>query len=259
MFAISKIATFILLPPGIFVVLIVLAVTLLYRGRKKAGLALGLSTAALLYALSTAFVAEALIRPLEDRYAPIDTSKAELDARIAAFKGAPVVVLGGGTIDRSPEEGGRASLAAEPTKRFTYGIRVAKALGGELVYSGGRVYDGPEIETEADAAGRFLKVNDAGLEAILEGESRTTLENARFVREKLGAKAVILVTSAYHMPRSVQAFRKAGLEVLPAPTDYKASRSPRVFVDFLPSVGALKDSYWALHEYLGMVGYSLAR
>jgi uncharacterized SAM-binding protein YcdF (DUF218 family) len=61
------------------------------------------------------------------------------------------------------------------------------------------------------------------------------------------------------MPRAVLSFRKEGLSVLPAPTDYKANRSPYTIADFLPTSEAFANSYKALHEYLGLVGYSLAK
>jgi uncharacterized SAM-binding protein YcdF (DUF218 family) len=251
------------MPPNVLIIVLVISLVLVARGRRRPGLVLGAAATAALFLLSTQVVGDALIRPLEERYAPMDFSPAVCASQAgpcqAAFRDAPVVVLGGGTIDRSPEEGMAASLADEPTKRLTYGIRVARALGRRLVYSGGRVYDGPGIETEAAGAARFIERDGSRVEAVFEDQSRTTLENARLVAAKTGARAVILVTSAYHMPRSVQSFRKAGLEVLPAPTDYKASRSPHVLVDFTPTIGGLETSYKALHEYAGMLGYALAR
>jgi uncharacterized SAM-binding protein YcdF (DUF218 family) len=55
------------------------------------------------------------------------------------------------------------------------------------------------------------------------------------------------------------AFQKAGMDALPAPTDYKAKRSPLIWIDYLPSVSVLEMSYSALHEYVGLPYYRLRR
>ena len=234
MFLISKFVTFVFLPPGLFILLFLAAFALLAKGKKRWGLVIGGASLVLFLALSTAVVASALLRPLEDRYPPLDPAalaagRGLADGDFAAgdfaagdLADAPVVVLGGGTVERSPEEGMVAMLADEPVKRITYGLRVAKALGRPLVYSGGLTFKGSATESEADAARRFIAVNGFEVEAYFEGESRTTRENALLVERRFGAKAVILVTSAYHMPRSVLAFEQAGIKVLPAPTSYRA-------------------------------------
>jgi len=273
MFALSKIATYILLPPGLFVILLAAAFILAYRKKRKPVLVLVGLTALLMYALSARVVSDLLIIPLENRYQPLSLSAGGVGAAgkglaagdLAAgdFAQAPVVVLGGGSVDRSPEEGMRASLCPEPEKRLVYGLKVARALKRPLIFSGGRVWQGKEIESEADAARAFIARYDAasgsGVAASYDDLSRTTRENARFAARLSGARSVILVTSAYHMPRAVLSLQKEGLRVLPAPTDYKANRSPYTIADFLPTSAAFEDSYKALHEYLGLIGYSIAK
>lgn len=264
MFVASKIATFILLPPGLIVALLVAAFALGCRKRRKPALVLAGIGALLMYALSARAVSDLLILPLEDRYPPLALQAGGGGATAggavpAAFAKAPVVVLGGGSVDRSPEEGMRASLCPEPEKRLVYGLKVARELRRPLIFSGGRVWQGKDIESEADAARTFIARYSGGVAASYDDLSRTTRENARFAARLSGSPSVILVTSAYHMPRAVLSFRKEGLSVLPAPTDYKANRSPYAIADFLPTSEAFANSYKALHEYLGLVGYSLAR
>jgi uncharacterized SAM-binding protein YcdF (DUF218 family) len=201
----------------------------------------------LLLVLSVNPVADALLAPLENAWKPFDAAivdSSQFDA---------VVVLGGGIIDRSPEENFGASLGADPTKRIIYGIRLAKVTGKPLVFSGGRTFSGPDVESEADAARRFLDKNAPGMEARFEDKSRNTRENARFVHDSLGIKRAILVTSAYHMSRAVFAFRNSGISVLAAPCDYKSNRSAYHINDFLPSLGAFSNSWRAIHEYLGLL------
>lgn len=254
MFTLSKAVTFALLPPGLFVLLLAAGLVCLAVRRGRAAAALFSVSLALCVALSSRPVADALILPLEDRYPVFST-----DATAGAARGVygAVVVLGGGSVDRSPEEGGHASLWTESEKRLVYGERLARKLGLPLIYSGGRVFRGAEVEAEADAARRFLSEEGYGGSTGFDDESRTTRENALFVKRKFGLESVILVTSAYHMPRAVLSFVRAGMKVLPAPTDYKVDRSGYVAADYFPSMKAFQISWQALHEYLGLAGYGV--
>jgi len=247
MIVLSKIVTALVLPPGLFVLGIFLC--LVFRRRRAAtGMLAGL--AVLVYALSLGPVKDLLLLPLENRHPALSGS-------FTAPGGTDfVVVLGGGTVAGSPEEGGKDSLGGETMKRVVHGFLLASRFGLPLVFSGGRVFDRGQ-EPEAETAARFLA--ELGMErsrVLKEEESRNTWENARFGGKTYGAKRVILVTSAYHMPRSVWCFEKNGIAVFPAPVDYHADRGARlVAADFLPSMHALKESYLALHEYLGLLSY----
>jgi uncharacterized SAM-binding protein YcdF (DUF218 family) len=77
-----------------------------------------------------------------------------------------------------------------------------------------------------------------------------------------GIKRVLLVTSAMHMPRAHGAFRRLGVDAVPATTDIRVVEVPDKFAQpwfmrFLPSAAALSDSTGAIHEYLGYVYYRL--
>ena len=254
MFFFSKLATFVLLPPGVFFLAFLLATLLLYFGKRRAGAILACISLIFFYALSTPAFSDLLIRPLEDRYPPYRiTSTAAGD-----LEDALVVVLDAGNVDRSPEEALRSGLGDESLKRLVYGIRVAKKLGLPLVFTGGQPYPKEGVEIESAAARRFIAESGFQGKSYFDDESRTTRESAKNVSRLYRPASVILVTSAYHMPRSVASFEKVGLKVLAAPTDYKAARSPHALVDFLPSSDAFDDSYRALHEYLGLVGYAVA-
>ena len=67
-----------------------------------------------------------------------------------------------------------------------------------------------------------------------------------------GIRRVYLVTHAWHMPRSVLVFEKAGLEVIPAPTRFVSRATPE-WSDFLPTARAFSTSYYAIHEGLGLL------
>ena len=82
--------------------------------------------------------------------------------------------------------------------------------------------------------------------------------NASGVAELAKGKRGILVTSAFHMPRSMLSFQKMGMEVVAAPTDYRAKRSALTWADWLPSVSAMETSAAALHEYVGLPFYRIS-
>jgi uncharacterized SAM-binding protein YcdF (DUF218 family) len=94
---------------------------------------------------------------------------------------------------------------------------------------------------------------------LLERKSRTTRENAVYAKELLSpalGQSWVLVTSAYHMPRSMGAFRGAGWEVIPYPVDFSidSKRDLRTSFDL---IGLLNDSTLAGHEWVGLAGYRL--
>ncbi len=94
----------------------------------------------------------------------------------------------------------------------------------------------------------------------IEDESRTTWENAvhsaAILREK-GIRRVVLVTDAYHMPRSERCFANQGIDVVPAPCMFRAAEFDWRVDQFVPSGGTLEDNEQTLHEWIGLVWYWL--
>jgi uncharacterized SAM-binding protein YcdF (DUF218 family) len=249
MVVISQLFTAFVLPPGC-IIAVLAAITFFISRRYKIALAL---VTALLYLLSIEPVADLLLRPLEDAYPPL-----------ANLNGAPpkkslaLVVLGGGTVQGSPEAGlAMDTLASDAMKRAVYAFTLRNDFHGPYIFSGGKVFDYGQ-EAEAATAGRLW--TSLGLHRgrfIMESNSRNTWENARETA-RFGYKQIILVTSAYHTPRSVFCFEQNGMTVIPAPTDYKCEQGKRYgFFSFMPSMQSLYKSYLALHEYIGIFSYRL--
>jgi len=251
MIFIFTIAKALLLPPGCLVLGLLL---LIFFVPRRCKFFLGL-LAAFLYVLSIQPFADLLLRPIEDTYPPLLPAAFAQNAEVWDDIEA-IVVLGGGTIQNSPEAGaGRDTLTPGAMKRAAYAFSLRDYFPVPIVFSGGKVFDHYQ-ESEADTAGRFFV--SLGLPAerlILETNSRNTWENARETAN-LGFKNVILVTSAFHMPRSVFCFERAGISVIPAPTDYILNRGQKYnLLRFLPSIGSLSRTYMALHEYIGLLAY----
>jgi uncharacterized SAM-binding protein YcdF (DUF218 family) len=250
MFILGKILGALAFPPGLFFVLALLALVLFLSRRRKTAFAVAAIDVILIYVLSINAFASFLIAPLENKYLPISDAQGTQ----------AIVVLGGGYNDRSPEYEGQAALSLAAEKRAIYGLELSRRFKLPLVYSGGTSFAVTTKGSEAEVAERlWVSLGVSKNQIIVESESLDTRMNATGVAKLVKGKRIILVTSAFHMPRSMLAFQKAGMDALPAPTDYWAKRSPLTWIDYLPSVSALEMSYSALHEYVGIPYYRLRR
>lgn len=245
------------IPPGFFLVVLIAILALVALKKRRSALVVASAGCALLYLLSIEPISGMLLRPLEDRYRPYGESSLRASS---VRQQSAVVVLGGGTIPVSPEENGAGSPSSDFLKRLVYGARLSRSLSLPLIISGGTSPDAIGAEPEAVVAERLL--NELALsppKLLLERESIDTWGNAEQVERKFHPGRIILVTSAYHMPRALYAFERHGMSVLPAPTDYKARRTPYRAVSFLPGAGNLAESSTAIKEYLGLLIYRLRK
>ena len=249
MVVLSAIITTVLLSPLVFALVAAVGLLLLPR-RRRAGSWLLAASAVVPLILSTGPVAHFFLSTLERRAEPYEGQPVEA-----------VVVLGGGLVRGSPDEDGKAALSTDAIKRVVYGAIVERRLDVPIVVSGGVVWSSPGAEPEADVATRMLVKIGVDPSRILEDRtSRTTWENARNVAVILRERRIgriALVTSAYHMPRSLLAFRKAGVDCVPAATDYRADRDRLTAADFLPSYENLWNCFIIYREYLGILEYAV--
>lgn len=173
-----------------------------------------------------------------------------------------IVALGGGMRARAPELDA-PDLADRSYMRLRYAARLARETGAPLGFSGGTGWAqsaGRPDAAEARIAARLAK-EEFGLQMRwVEPDSRDTRENAALILPMLaqsGVREVVLVTSAWHMRRSVRAFETAaaplGIEIVPAPTAY-ANYEPRL--RWLPSGDGYTEVRQGLRELLG---YALGR
>lgn len=105
---------------------------------------------------------------------------------------------------------------------------------------------------------------------LIEPNSRNTYENAietRALMEKEGLERAVLVTSAMHMPRSLAIFRRQGVDVTAAPTDYWVSEADWEYylapnlgvqlINLIPSAQDMNLTSMALKEWIGLLVYRL--
>ena len=139
------------------------------------------------------------------------------------------------------------------TERVRAGVRLAKRTGLPLLVSGGVLLAGTPPIAETMAA--VMESEFATKVRWRENRSLDTWQNAVFSTAMLkaeGVTSVYLVTSSWHMPRSVLAFERAGMLVTPAPV-----RAPDAVEDYIPQARGWQASYYAMHELIGYAWYSL--
>ena len=167
-----------------------------------------------------------------------------------------IVVLGGGVNENAPELDGRPAPVSTALERVRFAARLYRLTGKPILVSGGS--PGRAGEAEAQALRRCLEEDFGVPVRWVESGSDNTAQNAVFSRNLLareGVGTVLLVTSAWHMPRARRAFEHAGLRVVPAGTGFH--RDARTPLDFLPSGLAMRDSTLFFHELLGLAWYRL--
>jgi uncharacterized SAM-binding protein YcdF (DUF218 family) len=181
-----------------------------------------------------------------------------------------IVLLGGGT--ESPESPRPITEINSAGDRVLYAAWLYQQGKAPVILASGGLLDWELHQTtSAQNMKTLLQMIGVPTDAILlQPESRNTYEDAlysaRLLKEK-GIRRILLVTSAWHMPRSVRLFQAQGLEVVPAPTDFnvtdadwKELTSPDVRVQILallPSADSLGLTTRMLKEYLGMLVYDL--
>ena len=251
-FVASKVIGFFAIPSNLIVSIGILGLLLWPTRFGRAGRRLVVASLVLLAVLGLSPVGNALILPLEQRFPPWD-----------AAGGAPagIVVLGGSL---SPHvSAGRNEVALnEGAERLTVAAELAlRYPDARILFSGGSGALIFEEGAEAEFAIRvFESFGIPRARVMLEDRSRNTVENAIFSKNLAQPKPGerwLLVTSAYHMPRSIGIFRQAGFAVEAYPVDWRTSGVEDALRPF-PTVGdGLRRTDTAVREWVGLLAYWL--
>lgn len=234
------------LPPGVFVILLLIA-TLLWR--RVLGALLVVLSAASLYLLSTPQVGDWIAAGLE-QYPALDIEQirgADVDA---------ILVPMAGRYSQAPEYQGRDTVGPQSMMRLDYAARLHRRTGLPLVIAGGQA--SMPGESLAQLAARHL-ISQFDIQPLaLENTSANTWENARHSRDILlehGIERVLVVTHAAHMPRAMLSMQRAGVDAVAAPTRFIHRTGSERWQDWLPQASALTDNVGLLHEHLGLIWY----
>jgi len=250
-FYLAKILGFFAIPSNL-VILIGLGGALLLPSRfRSSGRRLMAASLVVLAIMGLSPLGNLLILPLEDRFPPWDQTR-----------GAPngIVVLGGAV---SPDVAAQRHSPAltEAAERMTALVELAQRYPSARILFSGGIGTLSTTATEAEAALNFWE--SLGIErqrVMVEDKSRNTVENAQFsmdLAKPNPRERWLLVTSAYHMPRSIGVFRKVGFAVEPYPVDWR-TRGPEDALRPFPTLGdGLRRTDTAMREWVGLAVYWL--
>ncbi len=231
--------------PGFFVLLFFLAAILVKKYRLFFFL-----FSILFYLLSTYYIGNKLITPLEKPYnIPLEETKVD-----------GVVILGGGHYKGSSN----LPLAESAFKRLMYGIMIAKKRNLPIIYAGA----GNELESAQLCIDELNDSFDLNLTAnkdkllssfsiVYTHDALNTQQNAEktakiFYEHNITKPKIYLVTSATHMRRAKALFQEYNMKVVPAATDFK-SRSDSCYCFYYPTINGLYINNIVIHETLGRI------
>jgi uncharacterized SAM-binding protein YcdF (DUF218 family) len=260
-----------LMPPGIWLVIIALVFFFIKNKRaKKSFIAICLL---MIWVASTNYFANQLTMfagQFLDWPKPLSLAINQLDNKnqkpvVSQLTEAPqaIIILGGGrrqgALD-APRGYQHQDVSSGTMERLRFGARLAKATHLPVLVTGGA----PDKVDEKDLPEAMLMNHvlhdELGIKAKwIEANSNTTQENAREsarILKKDGVKTIYLVTHFWHMPRAKAIFEKEGPQVVEAPIGYyqKSQFTP---LDFYPSSEGFQRTRWIFHEILGNLWYRL--
>ena len=248
MLYLNKLLPIFVLPLGWVVLLLLIAILRKKRWPLFAALAV-------LYLCSMPVVGNRLTYWLESSYPTLAIDQVEnADA---------IVPLGG--IFGLPVADGFLPNVGEGGERLEAGIVLwQKKKAAWLVFTGGRVPWSSQVEVEGTFSKRAAVARGIPAEQILvTREVGNTIDEAHAVRDLMherGWRKIILVTSAWHMPRAARLFRKVGVDFVPFPVNFQINpKGSLTLLDFLPRAEGLRSTETALREWYGILFYALVK
>ena len=235
-----------LLVSPLFLIIILVLWGSLYRSRRA-----GIAGIGILIVCSLPVFSNKLISYLEKDYSLIPPANA---------KTADAIVVLSGMVRTIDGANGLEYEWSEASDRIFAGIDLIKEnkapvlvlTGGKLPWSVGI----PEGEHLRDIAEKLGVPNDV---ILLTENVQNTDQEAKAVAKLLNKDVpnIILVTSAFHMPRAQKVFEAAGIIVSPFPVDFLSGADKTTLIHFIPSAGAFRDTSFFVREIIGRLYYEI--
>ena len=252
MFLVGKLVWAVLQPGNLLMLCLLAGIVLfvLSRGRQRGRVLIGLSALGFLV-LAVAPVGPAMLLTLEQRFPRPAMLPEKIDG---------ILVLGG-AVDPAVSRSYGETVFNSSVARVLGGIALARQRPeAKLALVSGEGNFFPVGYSEARATLSFvLEEGIAPARILLEEQSRSTHENAVYTKalfRPAPGEIWVLVTSAYHMPRSMAAFAAAGWHVIPYPVDYKIDPDTGLRLNF-SLLDGLSAVTLAGKEWAGLLGYRL--
>jgi uncharacterized SAM-binding protein YcdF (DUF218 family) len=252
-FAISKTVGYMLIPSNFLIGIGLLGAILLLTRFDRLGRRLMATSLVLLAICAFSPLANFVLYPLEQRFPKWDSSRGDPDG---------IIVLGG-PLDADLSAAHGVPVISGAADRIVGGATLAHRYpNARLVYTGGSPNLLHNDAKEADYATALLQgLGIPKSRLTMERQSRNTKENAEFTKEIVKPKPGerwLLVTSAYHMPRSIGLFRKAGFPVEAYPVDWRVGTQEDLFKYYVVANDGLQLVDIGVREWLGLIAYRLA-
>jgi uncharacterized SAM-binding protein YcdF (DUF218 family) len=252
-FVLSKLLWPIAAPANFLLLVLIVSTALLFTRWRRFARTVIVVVVCVLVALAVLPVGQWLLAPLEDRFARPEPLPAQVDG---------IIVLGGAIGTELMDTRGEVSLGGM-AERFVEALALMRRYpAARVVYTGGDPtlfgLGGNPVEALA-ARELFIAVGADARRIVFEPQARNTHENAVLSKQAMQpapGEVWLLVTSAFHMPRSVGVFRRQGWDVVPYPVDYLTNGSwwRNKGLDL---GGELSAVTLAVREWVGLVSYWL--
>ncbi len=255
LFWLKKTLTLPLLPLYLSLGLGVVGCLLLWlrRGRRS-GPVLVTASVLILGLAANQGVARFLYGPLEFRYPPVPEAEQAADLPPALQTCVAIVILGGGH-GESTKLSRVNQLVPAAMSRVAEGLRLARLLPqADVVFCGNHRPPPTHARVMAEAAYSLGLPKER---AVLFDEPRDTEDEIAAVQARYGAQPVAIVTSASHLPRTLQLCQAMGVNAFPCPANYELRDPEDSFLAW--DIGALERTSRAIREYVGMVWLKLKR
>jgi uncharacterized SAM-binding protein YcdF (DUF218 family) len=251
-FVLSKTLGYLLLPTNLLIAVGFVGAVLMVTRFASIGRKLVIAAVLLLVICGLSPLGKILLYPLEQRFPPWD-----------AARGAPdgIIVLGASIEPDLSVAHNTPVVRGAPDRIIVAAALARRYPNARVVFSGGSANLLSNDAREADFAGAIfesLGVDKSRL--IMERASRNTQENALFSKALVkpdDGERWVLVTSAFHMPRSVGLFRKAGFAVEPYPVDWRVGGRDDLMSLSSVAVEGLGRTDLAVREWMGLLAYRL--
>ncbi len=250
-FYLSKIFWFFADPGNVLLIVLCLGAALVFRRRDKLGRRLLALAAAVSFVVAVVPIGENLLIVLENRFPVVQNLPDSIDG---------IIVLGGVVDETVSKARGQMSIGGAVERMTEFAALSKEFPYAKLVFTSGSGKLLTQDIKEGDVIGPLLESLGVDLNRLqIENQSRNTYENALMSKQLVNptpAETWILITSAFHMPRTVGIFRQVGWHVFPYPVDFDFKGEPVYAPTFnlLAGYGYLSR---AIHEWLGLLFYWL--
>ena len=227
-FILKKMFAVVMMPLSIGLILVLVALAFLYFNKiEKAKKYLKISIVWILVVTWAPF-GDLMLKPLESAYPKLETMPKNIEY---------ILLLGG---DRD--------------KRAWEALRLYQKIPNvKIITSGYSLHD--DLSDAEKTANKLIESGIPKERILMQELAKTTFEEAEWMKKRVGEEPFIIITAAYHMPRTMAIFKKAGLNAIAAPADFNRPKEYGL-LSILQSA-QLKKTEHAWHEYLGLLIYKI--